>query len=192
MTRARTYQFGRSQLSIRFGDIVAAEAQVIVSSDDYYITMGGGVSAAILNAGGSAIPLDAAKKVPAPLGDVVVSDEEVVRKALAENQELRLQYLNELQSFIAKAEEVSAVVRSTASLTVFVRSTSLDLVAHRTAVKDAIARCDLFFRGMEHFGAEPNGLPPAKLIVEEVRKADVYLGVFGCGTAALIRRPVCL
>lgn len=360
MTSARTYQFGRSQLTIRFGNIVAAEAQVIVSSDDYYITMGGGVSAAILNAGGGAIPLDAAKKVPAALGDVVVttagalkaqyvfhaitigpnpenlshgtiverttrrcmrlleglqlssiafpaigagvagfsvedvaarmaevvaeelaaragavdvgiylfdrfermaemdfvrffeefaaraphvakkatvkaqassapppsfadlaaetqeeykrrrihnlrrllaeledqrgklevkligllgadlvSDEQVVRKALGENQELRLQYLNELKSYIAESGEAPTVARSTGSLTVFVSSTSLDLAAHRTAVKDAIARCDLFFRGMEHFGAEPNGLPPAKLIVEEVRKADVYLGVFG-------------
>jgi hypothetical protein len=62
---------------------------------------------------------------------------------------------------------------------VFVSSSNLDLAAHRAAIKDAIARCDLFFRGMEHFGATADGLPPAKLIVEEVRKADVYLGVFG-------------
>src|SRR5687767_10867044 len=73
MIQARTYQFGPSQLSIRFGNIVTAEAQVIVSSDDHYITMGSGVSAAILRAGGGAIPLDARKKVPAALGDVVVT-----------------------------------------------------------------------------------------------------------------------
>jgi O-acetyl-ADP-ribose deacetylase (regulator of RNase III) len=73
MKHGRTYQFGPSRLTICFGDIVAADAQVIVSSDDYYITMGGGVSAAILKAGGGAIPLDASKKVPASLGDVVVT-----------------------------------------------------------------------------------------------------------------------
>jgi hypothetical protein len=32
---------------------------------------------------------------------------------------------------------------------------------------------------MEHFGADPERVPPAKLIVEEVRKADIYLGIFG-------------
>jgi O-acetyl-ADP-ribose deacetylase (regulator of RNase III) len=44
----RSYQFGESRLRIEFGDIISANSQVIVSSDDYYITMGGGVSAVIL------------------------------------------------------------------------------------------------------------------------------------------------
>jgi O-acetyl-ADP-ribose deacetylase (regulator of RNase III) len=48
----RSYQFGKSRLTIEFGDITSANAQAIVSSDDYYITMGGGVSASILRAGG--------------------------------------------------------------------------------------------------------------------------------------------
>jgi O-acetyl-ADP-ribose deacetylase (regulator of RNase III) len=358
MKTARSYQFGPSRLTICFGDIVSAEAQVIVSSDDYYITMGGGVSAAILRAGGAAILLDAAKRVPAALGDVVVttagtlkaqyifhaitigpnpndlshadvverttrrcmrlldglqltsiafpaigagvarfSIEEVaammaevvaselasrttginvsivlfdrdrkmteldlvrffeefaarvprlatkltdapaplresepgfvdlatetheeykrrrihnlrgilaeleeqrgklerrliavetddaaqdrsIRDALGRNQELRLTYLTELQSYMASPDAVQPV-RKPGPLSVFVSSTSLDLVAHRAAVRDAIARCDLFFRGMEHFGASADGQPPAKLIVEEVRKADVYVGVFG-------------
>jgi O-acetyl-ADP-ribose deacetylase (regulator of RNase III) len=46
---------------------------VLVSSDDRYLTMTGGVSAAIRGAGGNAIALDAAKKVPAALGSVVVT-----------------------------------------------------------------------------------------------------------------------
>ena len=38
----RSYQFGTSLLTIEFGDITSATTKVIVSSDDYYITMGGG------------------------------------------------------------------------------------------------------------------------------------------------------
>jgi O-acetyl-ADP-ribose deacetylase (regulator of RNase III) len=57
-----------------FGDITSSTAQAIVSSDDNYITMGGGVSGAILRTGGQEIMIDAAKKVPAKLGDVVVTN----------------------------------------------------------------------------------------------------------------------
>src|SRR5436309_1177201 len=73
MGNKRTYKFGKSRLTIEFDDITTSEAQVLVSSDDYYLSMGGGVSASILRAGGNAIALDAAKKVPAELGDVVVT-----------------------------------------------------------------------------------------------------------------------
>jgi O-acetyl-ADP-ribose deacetylase (regulator of RNase III) len=71
--KTRSYQFGTSLLTIEFGDITSATTKVIVSSDDYYITMGGGVSASILRAGGQEIMIDAAKKVPAKLGDVIVT-----------------------------------------------------------------------------------------------------------------------
>jgi O-acetyl-ADP-ribose deacetylase (regulator of RNase III) len=69
----RTYQAGRSTLTIEFGDITTSDADVLVSSDDTYVTMGGGVSAAILRAGGQSILIDAAKKVPCTVGDVVVT-----------------------------------------------------------------------------------------------------------------------
>jgi hypothetical protein len=58
MTDSRTYKFGESQLTLTFGDITTSEAQVLVSSDDCYLTMSGGVSAAIRRAGGTAIALD--------------------------------------------------------------------------------------------------------------------------------------
>lgn len=73
MKNRRTYQFGCSKLNIEFGDLTTSTAQVLVSSDDYYLSMGGGVSRSILRAGGPAIATDAAKKVPAALGDVVVT-----------------------------------------------------------------------------------------------------------------------
>jgi O-acetyl-ADP-ribose deacetylase (regulator of RNase III) len=360
MGRSRTYNFGASTLTLQFGDLTDSDAQVLVSSDDCYISMGGGVSAAIRKAGGEAIALDAAKKVPAALSGVVVStagalpaqyvfhaitmganpenlgtgvilerttrrcmqllrelqltsiafpaigagvagfeyeevaahmadviadellkreqavtvtiflldrfgrmtefdflrffeefatraprvaknvagevitqpsssqtclelaegtaeevkrrrlhylrkllgeledqrhrleeqlisslgkasgtDYNLVRQALKENEELRFQYMTELRSFGEEKLSNTAAESSTRPPTIFVSSTYKDLVPHRSAVKEAIIRRDLFFRGMEHFGADPDRFPPAGKIVEEVRKADVYLGVFG-------------
>lgn len=73
MTTSRTYKFNDSYLTLTFGDITTSAAQVLVSSDDYKLTMSGGVSWAIRQAGGSVIPLDAAKMTPAALSDVVVT-----------------------------------------------------------------------------------------------------------------------
>jgi len=367
----RTYQFEKSSLTLEFGDITTSKAQVLVSSDDYYLSMGGGVSRSLLKAGGNAIALDAAKKVPAALGDVVVttagtlpaqyifhvitigpnnskvSPQEIVkqttkrcmqmldtlqlcsiafpaigagladfsyedvaaqmseviaddllkrqtpvevtiylfdrfgemremdfirffeefaarvprlashaqppvredntsiaegpslslpaasmsedvsktnqelkmhrvhnlrklinaleeqrykleerliglinaeedqemkklRQKLHENEELRLGYLNELKTL----SENDSLIPETAELgkkhlSVFLSSTYKDLIDHRNAVKDQIIRRDMLFRGMEHFGADPGRLAPATKIVDEVRKADVYLGIFG-------------
>ena len=53
-TTKRTYQVGASTLSLEFGDITGSKADVLVSSDDSYLTMGGGVSAAIRRAAGQA------------------------------------------------------------------------------------------------------------------------------------------
>lgn len=69
----RKYHFNNSTLSIIFGDITQSEADVIVSSDDTWISMGGGVSKSIRVKGGEIIRNDAQKKLPAQLGDVVVS-----------------------------------------------------------------------------------------------------------------------
>ena len=69
----RTYQFNNSTLSIKFGDLITSEAEVFVSSDDTEITMGGGVSQSILEAGGDFVRVDAQKKLPALMGDVIVS-----------------------------------------------------------------------------------------------------------------------
>lgn len=362
MKKSRTYKFGRSHLTIEFGDITKADTQVIVSSDDFYLSMGGGVSKAILWAGGNTIALDAAKKVPAELGDVVVTTagrlsaqyvfhgitigphrakiptekiikqitekcmqlldtlqldsiafpaigagaagfryedvavhmaeviaddlvkrektvevkiylfdrygtmesidylmffeefarrlpdvadresepkilpetnkeftpkeiaetiEEIksrrlhnlrkllasledqrlkleehliglldkegneenvgeVRDKLRENEEIRLRYLSELKT-LSKMDvaDLEANQENLNSKTVFLSSTYKDLLEHRSAVKDQIVRRDMLFRGMEHFGADPNKMPPSAKIVEEVRNADIYIGIFG-------------
>ena len=70
---SRKYTFNKSTVTIKFGDIIESHSEVIVSSDDCYVTMSGGVSRAILNAGGKVIVKDAHKMVPVPLGDVVVT-----------------------------------------------------------------------------------------------------------------------
>jgi O-acetyl-ADP-ribose deacetylase (regulator of RNase III) len=69
----RIYAFGSSTLTLRFADILESQAQVLVSSDDFMLSMGGGVSRALAEAAGSAMVLDAAKSVPRRLGDVVVT-----------------------------------------------------------------------------------------------------------------------
>lgn len=70
---SRKYTFNKSTLTVKFDTILDTQAEVIVSSDDCYVTMGGGVSRAILHAGGEVIIKDAQKMVPIPLGDVLVT-----------------------------------------------------------------------------------------------------------------------
>lgn len=70
---SRQYTFNNSTLTVKFGNILDTQAEVIVSSDNCYVTMGGGVSRSILYAGGEIIIKDAQKMVPIPLGDVLVT-----------------------------------------------------------------------------------------------------------------------
>lgn len=70
----RTYRYNNSEVTIRIGNILDSDAEVLVSSDDCFVTMGGGVSASIRRKEGTgAIEYDVRKKVPASIGDVVVS-----------------------------------------------------------------------------------------------------------------------
>ena len=69
----RQYIFNQSILTVKFGNILESQSEVIVSSDDCYVSMGGGVSRAILKEGGLGIKSDAKKMVPVSLGDVVVT-----------------------------------------------------------------------------------------------------------------------
>jgi O-acetyl-ADP-ribose deacetylase (regulator of RNase III) len=73
MDERREYTFGTSRLAVLFGDLLESPAEVLVSSDDYLISMGGGVSTAIGAAAGSGLTIDAAKSTPRKLGDVVVT-----------------------------------------------------------------------------------------------------------------------
>ncbi len=71
--KSRSYSFATSNLTLTFGSITETDAEAIVSSDDAHISMSGGVSYAIRQAGGEEILRDAAKSVPAQVGDIVVT-----------------------------------------------------------------------------------------------------------------------
>src|SRR5262245_29790320 len=70
---SRPYKVRNSTITLIFGDITTSRAQVLVSSDDYMLSMGGGVSQALCRAGGIRIAQDASKLVPGDAGDVLVS-----------------------------------------------------------------------------------------------------------------------
>ena len=70
---SRQYIFNKSTLTVKFGNILESQAEVIVSTDDSHVSMGGGVSRAILKAGGMSIMSDVQKMIPVSLGDVVVT-----------------------------------------------------------------------------------------------------------------------
>ena len=72
--QGKEYHINNSIIKVVFGNILDSHAEVIVSSDDCNITMGGGLSLAIRQKEGTdAIKLDVKKKIPADIGDVVVS-----------------------------------------------------------------------------------------------------------------------
>lgn len=74
MVQGKEYHINNSSISIFFGNILQTKADVIVSSDDTNITMGGGVSGAICQKDGTgAIFQDVNKIIPAEVGDVIVS-----------------------------------------------------------------------------------------------------------------------
>jgi O-acetyl-ADP-ribose deacetylase (regulator of RNase III) len=73
MSSRRTYQVGHSRLVLDAGSVLDVAAEAVISSDDYMLSMSGGVSAAIASAAGSALVLDAAKAIPARAGDVIVT-----------------------------------------------------------------------------------------------------------------------
>ena len=73
MDHSKEYHINNSTIKIIFGNILDSRADVIVSSDDNELSMGGGVSGAILVNGGEIILDDARKNIPAQLGDVIIT-----------------------------------------------------------------------------------------------------------------------
>ena len=71
--RAADYRINNSIFRVTYGDITRLTADALVSSDDNYLSMGGGVSAALRRAGGQIIANEARKHVPLGLGDVAVT-----------------------------------------------------------------------------------------------------------------------
>jgi len=72
-TRASSYLIGDCTCTVMFGNLVDVPADALVSSDDSYLSMGGGVSAALYFVGGEQVAIDARKHLPLALGDVAVT-----------------------------------------------------------------------------------------------------------------------
>src|SRR5262245_40754944 len=73
MPKASKYLFGNSEVEIVLADILEADAEVVVSSDDDQLSMGGGVSKTLRIAGGERLIQDSKNHVPAAVGRVVVT-----------------------------------------------------------------------------------------------------------------------
>lgn len=71
--RVTSYIIHKTVFRVMYGDITTIDADAIVSSDDNHLTMGGGVSRAILLAGGDVIRQEARKHIPLNLGEVAVT-----------------------------------------------------------------------------------------------------------------------
>ncbi len=71
--RVANYKLNNSTFRVSYGDITKLKVDAIVSSDDNKLSMDGGISAAILKAGGPEIRNDANRKVPLSIGQVAVT-----------------------------------------------------------------------------------------------------------------------
>jgi O-acetyl-ADP-ribose deacetylase (regulator of RNase III) len=71
--REAEYALGDATFRVVYGDITTIQADALVSSDDNHLTMGGGVSMALLKAGGPGIRQDARKHLPLQQGEVAVT-----------------------------------------------------------------------------------------------------------------------
>lgn len=73
MEQSKEYHINNSTVKIIFGNILDSQAEVIVNSSGSKVTMGGGLTRAIREAGGEVIREDAQTKLPVNVGDAVVT-----------------------------------------------------------------------------------------------------------------------
>lgn len=73
MNRAADYELNDTIFRVEYNNLVSVKADALVSSDDNLLSMGGGVSMALLRAGGPEIAREAQKHVPLKIGDVRVT-----------------------------------------------------------------------------------------------------------------------
>lgn len=73
MEQSNDYCINNSKVMLIFGDLLSSKADVIVNSSGSKLTMSGGLTKAIRDAGGEGIYKDAQTKLPTKVGDVVVT-----------------------------------------------------------------------------------------------------------------------
>lgn len=69
MEQGKEYHINNSTIKIAFGNILDSRAEVIVNSSGSKMTMGGGLTKAIREAGDEMIREDAQTKLPVNVGD---------------------------------------------------------------------------------------------------------------------------
>ena len=73
MEQSKKYHINNSTIRMVFGNLLDSRAEVIVNSSGSKMTMGGGLTRAIQEAGGEVIREDAQTKLPVNVGDAVVT-----------------------------------------------------------------------------------------------------------------------
>ena len=73
MQQTKEYHINNSTITIGFGNILDSQTEVIVNSSGSKMTMGGGLTKAIREAGGEVIREDAQTKLPVNIGDAIVT-----------------------------------------------------------------------------------------------------------------------
>lgn len=73
MEQRKDYRINNSTINIIFGNILDSQTEVIVNSSGSKMTMGGGLTKAIREAGGEVKRVDAQTKLPVNIGDAVVT-----------------------------------------------------------------------------------------------------------------------
>lgn len=73
MGQSKEYHINNSTVKITFGNILDSQAEVIANSSGSKMTMSGGLTRAIREAGGEVIREDAQTKLPVNIGDAVVT-----------------------------------------------------------------------------------------------------------------------
>lgn len=73
MEQAKEYRINNSTIKIVFGNILDSQAEVIVNSSGSKMTMGGGLTRTIREAGVDVIRDDAKTKLPVNIGDTMVT-----------------------------------------------------------------------------------------------------------------------
>jgi O-acetyl-ADP-ribose deacetylase (regulator of RNase III) len=71
--RQASYQIENTKFEVLYADITLLPTDAIVSSDDNYMSMGGGVSAHILSKAGDGLREEVKKHLPMKIGDVAVT-----------------------------------------------------------------------------------------------------------------------
>jgi O-acetyl-ADP-ribose deacetylase (regulator of RNase III) len=130
ITRSSEYRINNAIFAVQYGDITQCSADVIVSSDDNYLSMGGGVSYAISRAAGAALIAEARKQLPLKLGDVAVTSS----GSLPSKYVFHAVTIDHDTQAYADAEVISATTRRCLELAATLRAKSIVFPALGTGV----------------------------------------------------------